>query len=280
MPAAAPNRPAQRRSRLEPITAIGAAIVLAVLAAGIAAPWLTPWEPTQIDPFFFLEGPNAQHWFGTDGNGMDVFARVLYAARIDIGIALASVALAVVLGTAVGLPLGYAGGWVDDIGMRVLDILQAFPVFILALAIAAILGTSLPNLILTIGLINAPPYARLIRAEVVALRHRTFIEAAECAGNSHSSLMLRHLLPNALTPILVIAPLNCGWAILTLAGLSFVGLGIPVPEAEWGAMISAGAADVVGGRWWTATFPGLALFLTVLGFNLIGEGLQQRQAQR
>lgn len=275
-----PSRPAGRLARLEPTIVAGAAIVLLVLAAGIAAPWLTRWGPTQIDPFFFLEGPNGEHWFGTDGNGMDIFARVLYAARIDIGIALSSVALAVVLGTTIGLMLGYAGGWVDDIGMRGLDIVQAFPVFILALAIAAILGTSLTNLILTIGLINAPPYARLVRAEATALRHRTFMEAAECAGNSHFSLMLRHLLPNALTPILVIAPLNCGWAILTLAGLSFVGLGIPVPEAEWGAMISAGAADVVGGRWWTATFPGLALFITVLGFNLIGEGLQHRQARR
>ncbi|WP_306118075.1 MULTISPECIES: ABC transporter permease [unclassified Roseitalea] len=272
--------PTRRIARMEPAVVVGSAIVLLVLAAGIAAPWITRWGSTQIDPLHFLQGPSATHWFGTDGNGMDIFARVLYAARIDIGIALAAVALSVVLGTAIGLMLGYAGGWVDDIGMRGLDIVQAFPVFILALAIAAILGASLPNLILTIGLINAPPYARLIRAEVVALRHRTFIEAAECAGNSHRSLMLRHLLPNALTPILVIAPLNCGWAILTLAGLSFVGLGIPVPEAEWGAMISAGAADMVGGRWWTATFPGLALFITVLGFNLIGEGLQQRQAKR
>jgi len=266
--------------RTDPMIILGAIILALIVLGAIFAPLLTPWGPTQIDPFYFLEAPNATHWFGTDGNGMDIFARVLYAARLDLGVAVSAVAIAVLLGGLIGLILGYAGGWTDDVGMRLLDIFQAFPVFILALAIASVFGASIPNLILTIGLINAPPYARLVRAEVVAIRQRTFIEAAVCAGNSHASMIFRHILPNVLTPVLVIAPLNAGWAILTLAGLSFVGLGVPVPEAEWGAMISAGAADIVGGRWWTATFPGLALFLTVLAFNLIGEALQQAGARK
>lgn len=266
--------------RADPMIISGAIVLALIVLGAIFAPLLTPWGPTQIDPFYFLEVPNAKHWFGTDGNGMDIFARVLYAARLDLGVAVSAVAIAVLLGGMIGLILGYAGGWTDDVGMRLLDIFQAFPVFILALAIASVFGASIPNLILTIGLINAPPYARLVRAEVVAIRQRTFIEAAVCAGNSHTSMIFRHILPNVLTPVLVIAPLNAGWAILTLAGLSFVGLGVPVPEAEWGAMISAGAADIVGGRWWTATFPGLALFLTVLAFNLIGEALQQAGARK
>lgn len=258
----------------------GLAILACVALAAIFAPWLTRWGPEEMDMLYFLEGPMRGHWLGTDANGMDVLSRILHGARIDLGVAIASVAIAVTLGTLVGLVFGYAGGWLDQVGMRVLDMFQAFPVFILALAVAAILGNSMINLILTIGFINAPPYARLIRAEVLSLRSRTFVEAAEAAGNSHISMLFRHLLPNALTPILVIAPLNCGWAILMLASLSFVGLGVPVPGAEWGAMISAGAADIVGGRWWTATFPGIALFITVLGFNLVGEGLQEKGVKR
>ena len=137
-------------------------------------------------------------------------------------------------------------------------------------------GSGLFNLTVAIGLIFAPAYVRIMRSEIRALRVRGFVEAAECAGNTRVSILFRHLFPNALTPVLVIAPLNCGWAMLTLAGLSFLGLGVPIPTAEWGAMISAGAADVVGGRWWTSVFPGLALFASVLGFNLVGEGFLER----
>lgn len=270
----------RRIVRLPSMVLVGLAILTLVAFAAIFAPWLTVWGPEEMDMMYFLEGPMPGHWLGTDANGMDVLSRILHGARIDLGVAIAAVAIAVTLGTLVGLIFGYAGGWVDHVGMRVLDMFQAFPVFILALAVAAILGNSMVNLILTIGFINAPPYARLIRAEVLSLRNRTFVEAAEAAGNSHISMLFRHLLPNALTPILVIAPLNCGWAILMLASLSFVGLGVPVPGAEWGAMISAGAADIVGGRWWTATFPGIALFITVLGFNLVGEGLQEKGVKR
>jgi peptide/nickel transport system permease protein len=250
-------------------------ILLGLIAlAALFAPLIAGVGPTDIDPIGFLTPPSAGHWFGTDTNGMDIWARVFYAARVDLGIALAAVALAILVGGAVGMGLGYAGGATDEVGMRFLDVLQSFPVFILAVMVAALAGNTVPNLILAIGLVNAPSYARLMRSEVRSLKERAYIEAARCAGNSHLGIMARHLLPNALTPILVVAPLNCGWAILMLAGLSFVGLGIPIPGAEWGAMISAGAADVVGGRGWTSVFPGLALFLTVLAFNLLGDGLR------
>lgn len=269
----------RRRPRAEignTLIASGAILLSIVILGAVLAPSLTEWGPEEIDFAAFLAPPSPAHPLGTDGNGMDLFSRVLFAARIDVGIALAAVAVAAVSGSLLGGVVGYLGGWVDEVAMRLADIVQAFPAFILALAVSALFGSGLFNLTIAIGLIFAPAYVRIMRSEIRSLRVRGYVEAAECAGNSRISILFRHLLPNALTPVLVIAPLNCGWAMLTLAGLSFLGLGVPVPQAEWGAMISAGAADVVGGRWWTSIFPGVALFVSVLGFNLIGEGFLER----
>ena len=269
----------RRRPRAEtsrPLIASGTLLLSIVALGAVFAPVLSGWGPEAIDFAAFLVPPSPEHPLGTDGNGMDIWSRVLFAARIDIGIALCAVAIAVVSGSLVGGIVGYAGGWVDEVAMRLADIVQAFPAFILALTVSAMFGGGLVNLTIAIGLIFAPAYVRIMRSEVRSLRVRSYVEAAECAGNSRLSILFRHLLPNALTPVLVIAPLNCGWAMLTLAGLSFLGLGVPVPQAEWGAMISAGAADVVGGRWWTSVFPGIALFVSVFGFNLIGEGFLER----
>jgi peptide/nickel transport system permease protein len=254
----------------------GSAILAVAALAALFAPLLSSWGATEIDPTGTLATPGAAHLLGTDGNGMDVWSRVLHAARIDLGIAVCAVALAVVAGTLLGLLAGYLGGWVDDVLMRIVDIFQAFPTFILALAVAALLGNGFGNLVLTIALVNAPAYARLVRAEVRTLRELPYVEAAITSGASTAGILWRHLLPNSLTPVRVIAPLNCGWAMLTLAGLSFLGLGITVPDAEWGSMISLGTSDVVAGRWWTSVPPGLALLVCVLGFSLLGEGLQER----
>ncbi|MFJ6953451.1 ABC transporter permease [Micromonospora aurantiaca (nom. illeg.)] len=254
----------------------GASILSVVALLAVFAPLLSQWGETEIDAANTLVAPGGSHLLGTDGNGMDIWSRVLYAARLDLGIALAAVALAVVVGTLLGLVAGYFGGWLDDVLMRVVDIFQSFPTFILALAVAALLGNGTINLIITIAAVNAPAYARLVRAEVRSLRELPFVDAAITSGASPIGVLWRHLLPNSLTPVRVIAPLNCGWAMLTLAGLSFLGLGVSIPEAEWGAMISLGAADVVGGRSWTSVPPGLALFVCVLGFSLLGEGLQDR----
>jgi len=259
---------------------VGGAILTVAVLAAIFAPLLSKWGPTEIDPSGTLARPGGAHLLGTDGNGMDVWSRVLHAGRIDLGIAVCAVALAVLVGTFLGLLAGYLGGWIDDVLMRVVDIFQAFPTFILALAVAALLGDGFGNLVITIALVNAPAYARLVRAEVRTLREMPYVDAARTSGASTAGIIWRHLLPNSLTPVRVIAPLNCGWAMLTLAGLSFLGLGITVPTAEWGSMISLGTSDVVAGRWWTSVPPGLALLVCVLGFSLLGEGLQERADAR
>lgn len=259
---------------------VGGAILTVAVLAAIFAPLLSKWGPTEIDPSGTLARPGGAHLLGTDGNGMDVWSRVLHAGRIDLGIAVCAVALAVLVGTFLGLLAGYLGGWIDDVLMRIVDIFQAFPTFILALAVAALLGDGFGNLVITIALVNAPAYARLVRAEVRTLREMPYVDAARTSGASTAGIIWRHLLPNSLTPVRVIAPLNCGWAMLTLAGLSFLGLGITVPTAEWGSMISLGTSDVVAGRWWTSVPPGLALLVCVLGFSLLGEGLQERADAR
>ena len=277
----APGRAAWHRRRpraalSRPLILSGALLLSLVALGAVLAPLLSGWGPEEIDFAAFLAPPSSAHPLGTDGNGMDLWSRVLFAARIDVGISIAAVAIAVVAGSLIGGLVGYVGGWVDEVAMRLTDIVQAFPAFILALTVSAMFGGGLFNLTIAIGLIFAPAYVRIMRSEIRTLRVRGYVEAAECAGNTRVSILFRHLFPNALTPVLVIAPLNCGWAMLTLAGLSFLGLGVPIPQAEWGAMISAGAADVVGGRWWTSIFPGVALFVSVFGFNLIGEGILER----
>jgi peptide/nickel transport system permease protein len=254
----------------------GSAILVVAVLAAVLAPLLSKWGPTEIDPAATLAHPGGGHLLGADTNGMDVWSRVLHAGRIDLGIAVCAVALGVIVGTLIGLLAGYLGGWFDDVVMRIVDIFQAFPTFILALAVAALLGNGFINLVITIAAVNAPAYARLVRAEVRTLREMPYIDAARTSGASTAGILWRHLLPNSLTPVRVIAPLNCGWAMLTLAGLSFLGLGITVPTAEWGSMISVGTSDVVAGRWWTSVPPGLALLVCVLGFSLLGEGLQER----
>jgi peptide/nickel transport system permease protein len=252
-------------------------VLLGLIALGaVFAPLLSGWGPEEIDPFATLAAPGGSHLLGTDLNGMDIWSRLLHAARLDLGIAVAAVALAVLLGSVLGVLAGYLGGWVDDVLMRIVDIFQAFPTFILALAVAALLGPGTVNLTVVIALVNAPAYARLVRAEVRTVRELPFVDASVTSGASTMGVLWRHVLPNSLTPVRVIAPLNCGWAMLTLAGLSFLSLGIPVPGAEWGAMISLGTGDVVAGRWWTSVPPGLFLLISVLGFSLLGEGLQER----
>jgi peptide/nickel transport system permease protein len=258
----------------------GSAMLLVAVVLGVAAPLLSPWGGLEIDPEANLTAPGGRHLLGTDSNGMDVWSRLLHSVPVDLGIAVTAVAVAVTLGTALGLVTGYVGRWLDDGVMRVIDILQAFPTFILALAVAALLGPSTQNLVVVLALVNAPAYARLVRSEVRTVRELAYVDAARVSGSSMAGILWRHVLPNSLTPVRVIAPLNCGWTMLSLAGLSFVGLGVPVPHPEWGAMISQGSADIVAGRWWTSVPPGLALLFCVLAFSMIGEGLQDRANRR
>ncbi|HLU45278.1 MAG TPA: ABC transporter permease [Natronosporangium sp.] len=259
---------------------VGGTILTVMVLAALLAPVIAPWGEREVDPTAALAPPSADHWLGTDVNGMDIFSRLLYAARLDLGIAIGAIALAVVIGSAVGLVAGYYGGWVDDVLMRVVDIFQSFPAFIMALVVASLMGGGVLDLVVVIAVVNAPAYARLVRAEARSVREQPYVAAAVTSGVSHLSVMWRHVLPNCLTPVRVIAPLNCGWAMLTLAGLSYLGLGVPVPTAEWGAMINLGSGDVVAGHWWTSVPPGLFLLASVLGFSLLGEGLQERAEAR
>lgn len=258
----------------------GVSILVVILGGWLLAPLITDWGATEIDPNATLAKPGGSHLLGTDTNGMDVWSRTLHSVPVDLGIAVVSVAAAVLIGSVIGVVSGYVGRWLDDTVMRVADIMQAFPTFILALAVAALLGPSTRNLIIVLAIVYIPSYARLARAEVRTVRELPFVDAARLSGSSTAAILWRHVIPNCLAPVRVLAPLNCGWAMLGLAGLSFVGLGIPVPNPEWGAMISLGSSDIVAGRWWTSLPPGLALLLAVLAFSMIGEGLQDRSARR
>jgi peptide/nickel transport system permease protein len=260
--------------RAHPVTAAGAVLIVLVAVAGLAAPVLAPYDPLRTDPGDTLRAPGGAHLMGTDDFGEDIWSRVLWGARIDLEIALVAVAVALALGCTLGALAGFSGGWVDEAVMRSMDVLQAFPSFILAMGIAAALGPSLRNLILSVALINVAVYARLMRARLLVVKQAMYAMAARGAGNPPWRLLLVHLIPNCLTPIFVQSSLQSGWAILTAAGLSFVGLGVRVPEPEWGVMVAMGVARITSGSWWVSFYPGLCIALVVMGFNLIGDGLQ------
>lgn len=276
-----PTAPRMRGARGPQIMIwVGIALIGSVTLFALFAPWVSPWGPIEIDPNATRTAPGGEHLLGTDANGMDVLSRLAYAARVDLLVAVIAVALAVVGGAVIGLAAGYAGGWFDSVTMRLLEIVQSFPTFILALAVAALLGPGVVNLTIVVAIVSIPSYARLIRAEVRTVRELAYVDAARTSGISTISVLWRHVLPNSLTAVRIVAPLNVGWAMLALAGLSFLGLGVPIPEPEWGAMISQGTSDLVSGRLWTTLPPGIFLVICVLGFSLLGEGLQERENRR
>ncbi|MCS6847934.1 MAG: ABC transporter permease [Anaerolineae bacterium] len=252
--------------------AIGSAIVLFWLLIALLAPLIAPYSPTAQRVTNRLKPPSAQHVFGTDELGRDIFSRVLYGARVSLPVALAVVAMTGTVGVLLGAVAGYAGGLLDEIIMRVADAVLAFPSLILAIAITAALGPGLQNAALAIALVLWPEYARLIRSQVIALREMEFVSAAAALGASRRRTLLKHILPNALPLMLVKASLDMGNAILLAASLSFVGLGAVPPTPEWGAMIAAGRHKFF--EWWLAAFPGLAIFTAVIGFNFLGDGLR------
>ncbi len=259
---------------------VGVSLIGFVVIFAILAPWVSPWGPIEIDSSATRAAPGGDHLLGTDVNGMDVLSRLAYAARVDLLVAVIAVALAVIGGAIIGVTAGYAGGWFDSVMMRLLEIVQSFPTFILALAVAALLGPGVVNLTIVVAIVSIPSYARLIRAEVRTVRELAYVDAARTSGISTIAVLWRHVLPNSLTAVRIVAPLNVGWAMLALAGLSFLGLGVPIPEPEWGAMISQGTSDLVSGRLWTTLPPGIFLVICVLGFSLLGEGLQERENRR
>jgi peptide/nickel transport system permease protein len=246
----------------------GIATILAVIG-----PLIAPYPPTQASGGDQLLPPSSEHWFGTDSVGMDVFSRVISAPRTDLAIALASTALAIAVGTPLGAIAGYYRSRWSELLMRISDLVQSFPVFILAMAAVIVAGNDVTSIIYVIALVNAPIYVRLVRAEILSLRERTFVEAAVALGESGRTVVFRHLLPNAYGPILSNASITVGMSMLLTAGLSFIGAGVRVPTPEWGSMIAIGAPNVVTGEWWPSVFPGIALSLTVFGFALLGDSL-------
>jgi peptide/nickel transport system permease protein len=263
-----------RRLRSNSVTLAGLVIVLLVVLVAIFAPLIAPYGPKEGNASATLLPPSPSHLFGTDAIGFDIFSRVLYAARLDLLIAFGAVGVALVVGCLFGMIAGFAGGIVDEVVMRVMDMLSAFPSFILALGVVAALGPSVPNLIVAIAFVNVPVYARLLRSRVLTVREAQYVRAAIALGLSRRRILFVHVLPNSWAPIFVQSTLQAGYAILEAAALSFIGLGIRVPEAEWGVMVNMGLQYVVSGQWWITFFPGIAIALTVMGFNLIGDGLQ------
>ncbi len=259
--------------RRNPITVIGLSIILGIALLGLLAPVLAPYGPVEKNLLHTSEPPSAEFWLGTDSFGHDIYSRILYGARLDLLIAVSAIAVSMVIGSFWGAIAGFVGGIVDEATMRTMDILQAFPRFIFAMGVAYALGPGLITVIVATATLNVPGYARLMRGMIMSLKQRQFALAAKAAGNPPPRVLFRHLLPNSLAPIFVMSTLHCGWAILEAAGLSFIGLGVPVPTAEWGVMINIGLQDFLRGYWWSYTFPGIAIAIAVLGFNLVGDGL-------
>ena len=262
-----------RRDRL----AVGALIILALIVLlAIFAPFVTPYADQGLGATNIqdkLLPPSFAHPFGTDELGRDVLTRVLFGARTALIAGLSIVAIGVVVGTMLGATAGYLGGWLDEAIMRITDVFLAFPPLLLAMTVAVVLQPSLENAILAISITWWPWYARIARGQAVSVRERKYVKAARGIGVGHPAVVVRHILPNITTPITVQAMLDLGAAILTVTALGFVGLGVPQPTADWGAMISEGRIYVQTGRWWVPTFPGLALFVTIMAFNLVGDAV-------
>ena len=262
-----------QRFRRNRFAVAGVFVILLLFAASICAPLITPYHPGTIDAYHVLLPPSADHWFGTDELGRDVFTRMIYGARISLKVGFVAVGIAVVIGTVVGLLAGFYGGWTDSILMRLVDIMLCFPTFFLILAVIAMLEPSIWYIMIIIGVTGWMGVARLVRAEVLSLRERDFVMAARALGASDFRIIFRHILPNAMSPVLVSASLGVAGAILTESALSFLGIGVQPPDPSWGNILTAGK-DYIEFAWWLSLFPGLAILITVLSYNLVGEGIR------
>jgi peptide/nickel transport system permease protein len=251
---------------------LGAAVVLAWILVALLAPLISPYDPIEQDVRGRLQGPSASHFLGVDGLGRDIFSRVLYGGRVSLPAAFVVVLLASAFGTLYGGLAGIAGKWADDAAMRVVDMVLAFPSLILAMAIGAALGASIQNSMLAMLLVWWPPYARVSRGQVLSLKQRDFVTAARAVGLSDWRVLVRHILPNALAPALVLMTMDFGNAIIITAALSFLGLGAVPPTPEWGAMVAEGRELIQ--QWWISTFPGVAIFSVAMACNFIGDGLR------
>ena len=257
-----------------PLTLFAFGLFSFFVLLAIFGPWLVPYDPLASDTSAAMQAPSAAHWFGTDSLGRDILSRIVVATRLDFGIAVSAVFLSFAVGSAFGCVAGFYGGWTDRVVGRVADTIMAFPLFVLAMGIVAALGNTVFNIVLATAIINLPFYIRVSRAEVNVRRNAGYVEAARLSGMSDARILLFHLFPNILPPMMVQISLNMGWAILNAAGLSFIGLGVRPPTPEWGIMVADGATYIISGEWWVALFPGAVLMLAVFCFNLLGDGLR------
>ena len=275
------------------LLSVGGLIVFVSLLLAAIGPLVAPYDPEEPTPEINEAPPplgsvpgliwgsiarshhGAVHWFGTDAAGLDVFSRVISAPRTDMVIGLAALALSFVAGTLLGLVAGYYRNWMTESLMRTSDVVQSFPVFILAMMLVALAGRQAINLIVTLGVLYTPIYLRLTRSQVLAQRERSYVEAARATGARELSIAFKHVLPNSLTPSLIQASVTIGWAILLTAGLSFVGAGVRPPTPEWGVMIATSANQVILGEWWPSVFPGIAISVTVFGYAIVGNALER-----
>jgi peptide/nickel transport system permease protein len=256
-----------------PVTVLSALVLVAVVVIAIAATWLVPYGSNDVDVPSALQAPSGSHWFGTDELGRDVLSRVLVAVQASMEVALASVAFAAVVGIAIGVLAGYRGGWLDTVFMRIVDVMFAFPVLLLALAIVAILGPGVTTTMLAIGVVYTPIFARVARASTLSVRVEPYVAVSRTMGTGHAYVLARHVLPNITGPLIVQTSLSLAFAILSEAALSFLGLGIQPPQPSLGRMIFDSQGFVTM-AWWMAVFPGAAIFVIVLACNLLGDGLR------
>ncbi len=252
---------------------IGGTLVALVFLLSIFAPFIAPYNPSTIDIKSILVGPSSSHWLGTDDLGRDVLSRMLWGGRISLQVGFVAVGIATIIGILLGSLAGFYGGWIDSLIMRAVDIMLSIPTIFLILAVIAILEPSIINIMIIIGLTSWMEPARLIRAEFITLKEREFVIAAHAIGAADSRIIMKHVLPNGLSPILVSATMGIGGAILVESALSFLGLGVQPPTPSWGSLLSAGK-DNIEIAWWLSAFPGLAILITVLGYNLLGEGIR------
>ncbi|OBG89886.1 ABC transporter permease [Mycobacterium sp. E136] len=256
-----------------PVTVVSTGLLLLIAFVAVTADWIAPYEINDVDVPNALRPPSGSHWFGTDELGRDVFSRVLVATQASMRVAVVSVAFAAVVGVTVGLVSGYRGGWLDTVFMRVVDVMFAFPVLLLALAVVAILGPGVTTTILAIGIVYTPIFARVSRASTMSVRVEPFVSVSRSMGTGHLYILGRHILPNIAGPLVVQTSLSLAFAILSEAALSFLGLGIQPPQPSLGRMIFDSQGFVTM-AWWMAVFPGAAIFVAVLAFNLLGDGLR------
>jgi ABC-type dipeptide/oligopeptide/nickel transport system permease subunit len=268
------RRPAvwRRARRLRNLT-IGALLVGGLVTVAALAPWIAPHNPVRGELDDYLQAPSARYWFGTDTFGRDVFSRVVYGSRISLGVGVAVQASALTLGVGLGLLSGFYGGRVDNLIMRLSEIIFAFPGLLFAIAIMAVIGPSLYNVFIALGLVSWTSLARVVRGAVLAVKEEEFVEAARALGATNRRIILRHLLPNIVAPAIILVTLGIGGAILAEASLSFLGLGAQPPTPSWGSMLTVGR-DYLTEAPWLSLYPGVAIFLTVMGFNLLGDGLR------